>query len=112
MRNFAAAMLTAAPLACIGLPGFAQDPLSCDVQEIRSSGENTEIIYSMNCRPVAGGGVTGVCNGVNGEIEVIHGAGRSAFGGGPAYILRFSNRPVEDVHYGPPLDGNIGAVGR
>ncbi len=112
MRNFAAVVLTAAPLACVALPAPAQDLLSCDVQETRGSGENTEIIYSMNCRPVAGGGVTDVRPGLNGEIEVTYGAGRPAFGGGPVYILRFSNRPGDDVHYGPPLDGNIGTVGK
>jgi hypothetical protein len=94
MSRFAIAAGTAATLFSLGPPALAQSLLSCDVQEGRGSGKNAEIIYSMNCQPVVGGDVTRVTTGVNGEIEVIYGAGRPALGGGPIYILRFSNRPL------------------
>jgi hypothetical protein len=112
MHRIATAVVTAAALASFGLPATAQNLLTCDVQEVRGSGEGAEVIYSMNCRPVVNGDVTDVRTGANGEIEVTYGAGRPVLAGGPIYILRFSNNPSNTTHYGAPLDGNIGSVGR
>ena len=96
------------------LPASAQSLMSCQVQETRGSGENTEIIYTMNCMPVVGGDVTRVETLGNNELRVIYGAGRPVFGGGPVYILRFNSElgSPGEVHYGPPLDGNVGTAGR
>jgi hypothetical protein len=112
MIRIAFAASIAVSVAGLAPAASAQNLLSCDVQEVRGSGENTEVIYSMNCRPVIGGDVASVRSGQNGEIEVTYGSGMPALGGGPVYVLRFNNPHGEAMHYGPPLDGNVGTVGR
>lgn len=113
----AALLLSAAPLLAQTAPARPNAPgtlMSCQVQEVRGSGENTEVIYSMNCMPVVGGDVTRVQQQQNGEYTVTYGGGRPAIGGGPVYILRFNSElgQVGEAYYGAPLDGNPGTVRR
>lgn len=65
----------------------------------------------MTCRSVTGGDVAAMRAALNGEINVTYGGRRSALGGGPVYILRFGSGRG-NAHYGAPLDGNVGMVGR
>lgn len=110
MRNtiaLAAALLTGT--AATQAAAQSGTLMSCQVQEVRGSGESTEIVYNMNCMPVVGGDVTKVQALSGGEYRVTYGAGRPAFGGGPVYILRFTSElgAPGDLHYGAPLDGNV-----
>ncbi|WP_203072069.1 hypothetical protein [Falsiroseomonas ponticola] len=113
----AALLLSAAPLLAQTAPARPNAPgtlMSCQVQEVRGSGENTEVVYSMNCMPVVGGDVARVEQQQNGEYRVTYGAGRPAYGGGPVYILRFNSElgQVGEGHHGAPLDGNPGTARR
>jgi hypothetical protein len=88
--------------------------MSCQVQEVRGSGENAEVVYSMNCMPVFGGDVARVEHQQNGEYLVTYGNGRPAYGGGPVYVLRFNSEAgqVGEGYHGAPLDGNPGTARR
>lgn len=112
MHRLLTAAVIAAALAGSGPPAAAQDLLTCDVQETRGSGENVEVIYSMNCRPVAGGGVTAVRPGLNGELEIIYGAGRPAMIGSSIFMLRRGNESDATAYDVPPNERNSGAVRR
>ncbi|NKE48590.1 hypothetical protein HB662_27730 [Roseomonas frigidaquae] len=108
-------MIAAALVASLAaLPAGAQTLMSCQVEEVRGSGENVEIVYSMNCGPVVGGDVTRIESTGNNEFRVTYGAGRPAIGGGPVYILRYNSElgAPGDRHYGAPLDGNVGTPRR
>ncbi|MDJ0388740.1 hypothetical protein QMO56_11510 [Roseomonas sp. E05] len=84
--------------------------LSCGVRQA-PGGENGRILYNMSCKPVVGGDIASIEN-VDGEtFNVSYGSGAPAFGGGQVYVLRYGAEPGE-IHYGKPLDGNIGTVGR
>ncbi|MGX9961681.1 hypothetical protein ACVFYP_00070 [Roseomonas sp. F4] len=106
----AAALLT----SLAALPASAQTLMSCQVQEVRGSGENVEVVYSMNCSPVVGGDVSRLETTGNNEFRVTYGAGRPAIGGGPVYILRYNSElgAPGQTHYGAPLDGNVGTPRR
>jgi hypothetical protein len=112
MSKIVTAVVTAAALASFSPAAESQNLLSCEVQEIRSSGDGPQVVYGMSCRPVDGGNVTEVRTATGGEIEVTYGAGSPVLGGGPIYILRYSTDPGDRTHYGPALDGNIGTAGR
>ncbi len=113
MTRIVASVITIGLLVAVGGPASSQNLLTCDIEEVRGSGQDTEAVYNMNCRPVAGGNVTDVRTGQNGEIQVTYGAGRPPIlAGGPIYILRWFTDPGDRNHYGPPLDGNVGTVGR
>ncbi len=106
-----------APLLAQTAPARNSPPgtlMSCQVQEVRGSGENTEVVYNMNCMPVVGGDVARVEQQQNGEYRVTYGAGRPAYGGGPVYILRFISElgQVGEGYHGAPLDGNPGTARR
>lgn len=107
-------LLAAAALPAATSPAAAQTLMSCQVQEVRGSGENVEIVYNMNCMPVVGGDATRVESTGNGEYRVTYGNGRPAFGGGPVYILRFNSEfgAPGETRYGAPLDGNPGTARR
>lgn len=97
------------------LPAFGQTLMSCEVTGIRGSGENVEIVYNeRNCRPVTSAEVLRA-DGTGDNATAVYGSSqRSALGGGPVYIMRFGNSSGErgSTHYGAPLDGNVGTVGR
>jgi hypothetical protein len=107
---------SAAILTLLATPAAprSQTLMSCEIQQVRSSGENTEIVYSHNCRPVTNAEVLRTETGPNGEIRIIYGRERPALGGGPIYIMRHGDTGRErgTAHYGAPLDGNVGTVGR
>jgi hypothetical protein len=112
--KFPHALAAALLAAAAALPASAQTLMSCQVQEVRGTGENVEIVYNMNCMPVVGGDATKVESTGNGEYRVTYGNGRPAFGGGPVYILRFNSElgAPGETHYGAPLDGNPGTPRR
>jgi hypothetical protein len=112
MSKIVSAVVTAAVLASLSPTAGSQDLLSCEVQEIRSSGDGPQAVHGISCRPVACGNVNEVRTATGGEIEVTYGAGSPVLSGGPIYVLRYSTDPGDRTHYGPPLDGNIGTAGR
>ncbi|MBO1077162.1 hypothetical protein [Roseomonas marmotae] len=108
--------LSAAPMAlALGFfaPASAQTTgvlMSCEVAG-NTGGEGGGITYNMNCKPAIGGDVATVENLGSDSYRVTYGKGQPAHAGGPVYILRYGSEPGA-VHYGAPLDGNIGTVGR
>ncbi|WP_439599149.1 hypothetical protein [Falsiroseomonas sp.] len=114
MRSLPILAAAALAVSAAALPASAQTLMSCQVQEVRGSGENTEVVYNMNCQPVVGGDATRVEATGMGEYRVTYGNGRPAFGGGPVYILRFNSElgAPGETRYGAPLDGNPGTARR
>jgi hypothetical protein len=96
-------------VAAAASPASGQQLMNCEVKEVRGSGENTEIVYTMNCQPVLGGNVSRIEPLGNNEYRVTYGAGQPVLGGGPVYILRYSSElgAPGDLHHGAPLDGSV-----
>jgi hypothetical protein len=93
-------------------PAAAQTLMTCEVIGTSGSGENAQILYNENnCRPVTSAEVLGSTGTGSGSSTVYGSRQQPTLGGGPVYILRFGEDRGR-AHYGPPLDGNPGTVGR
>ncbi len=93
-------------------PAGAQTLMTCEVVGTSGSSENSKIFYSENnCRPVTSAEVIGTMSTGNSTTSIYGNRQQPALGGRPVYILCFGEDRGR-AHYGPPVDGSSGTVGR